>query len=276
MLKVSRSGYYRYKNAKPSKREKEREALLIKIKAVHEASRQTYGAPRIYAQLRAEGETSSQKRIALLMKQNEIRAKMNKRFKVTTRANTKAIPAPNLLQQEFSASHCDERWVADFTYVGTDEGWLYVATVMDLFSRRIVGLSMGAYMTEGLVMAALDQAITRRGPCRGLLHHSDRGSQYTSNNFQALLEQHDIIASMSATGNCYDNAAMESFYHTLKTEHVYFEHYQTREQAMSSIFEYIEVFYNRQRLHSTLSYLSPSAFEACHAAQTKLSQPTVH
>jgi transposase InsO family protein len=196
------------------------------------------------------------------MKKCGTAAKMKKRFKITTRANPKALAAPNLLKQDFSAEQPNKRWVADFTYVATKEGWLYVATVLDLFSRRIIGLSMSDRMTTDLVSNALLQALTHRKPIGEITHHSDRGCQYTSDGFQQLLKKHYITVSMSGNGNCYDNAAMESFYHTLKTEHIYFEHYDTREQAKQSIFEYIEVFYNRQRRHSTLGYLSPMAFES--------------
>jgi putative transposase len=261
VFKVSRSGYYAYAKRTPSHQKLENERLLLKIKASHKQSRQTYGSVRIVKDLRENGETCSRKRVARLMKQAGIKAKMQKRFKVTTKANSSAIPAPNLLQQDFSAQTLNQRWVADFTYVSTKEGWLYVATVMDLFSRRIVGLSMSERMKDDLVITALQQAFIHRQPDAGLVHHSDRGSQYTSQDFQNLLTTHGMIASMSGTGNCYDNAAMESFYHTLKTEHIYFEHYETREQAKQSIFEYIEVFYNRQRRHSTLGYVSPMIFE---------------
>jgi putative transposase len=227
VFEVSRSGYYAYAKRKPSERTTEDKRLLLEIKRSHKASRETYGSVRIYKDLKENGETCSRKRVAKIMNRAGIKAKMNKRFKVTTKANKAAIAAPNLLNQDFSAQRCNQRWVADFTYVATKEGWLYVATVMDLFSRRIVGLSMSDRMKDDLVMTALRQALIHRQPDAGLVHHSDRGSQYTSQNFQTLLANHGITASMSGTGNCYDNAAMESFYHTLKTEHVYFEHYET-------------------------------------------------
>ena len=240
VFKLSRSGYYRFANAKQSKRSKENERLLIKIKSIHKESRQTYGSPRVHAELISQGEKCSRKRVARLMQKEGIEAKMKKRFKVTTKANPKAKAAPNLLQQDFTAEKPNQRWVADFTYVATWEGWLYVAVVLDLFSRRVVGLAMHERMTADLVLAALEQAILHRQPGKGLVHHSDRGSQYTSDDFQKLLLMYSMIASMSGTGNCYDNAAMESFFHTLKTEHVYFERYKTREEAKQSIFEYVE------------------------------------
>jgi transposase InsO family protein len=263
MLEVSRSGYYNYIKNKPlSKQAQENKRLEEEIKRIHEKSRKTYGSPRIHAELRETGESCSRKRVAKLMKKAGIQAKMKKRFKVkTTQVNPKAKVAPNLLAQDFSAEKPNQRWVADITYVATEEGWLYVAAVLDLFSRRIIGLAMSALMTTDIVASALEQAIIHRKPTEELLHHSDRGCQYTSEYFQNLLKIHGITASMSSTGNCYDNAAMESFFHTLETEHIYFEHYRTREEAKRSIFEYIEVFYNRQRRHSTLDYFSPMIFE---------------
>jgi transposase InsO family protein len=195
------------------------------------------------------------------MKIAGLAAKMNKQFKVTTQQNPKAQAAPNLLQQKFTATQPNQVWVSDITYIRTEEGWLYVAAVLDLFSRRIVGLAMDVRMKTGLIMSAINQAITHRNPPKGLIHHSDRGSQYTSECFQKWLHTQGITPSMSATGCCYDNAVAESFFHTLKTEHVYFENYLTREQAKMSIFEYVETFYNRIRRHSTLQYLSPAAFE---------------
>lgn len=276
VFNVSRSGYYGFMNAELSTRAQENERLHQAIKKIHEASRQTYGSPRIFAELREDGETCSRKRVSKIMKNFGMVAKMKKRFKVTTRANPKAIPAPNLLQQDFTAEKPNQRWVADFTYVATQEGWLYVAAVLDLFSRRIVGLSMSDRMTDDLVIAALQQALIHRQPGSGLTHHSDRGSQYTSKDFQDLLKKYCIIASMSGVGNCYDNAAMESFFHTLKTEHVYFELYKTREQAKQSIFEYVEVFYNRQRRHSTLGYISPTIFEKKWQQQIGVSLSSVH
>ncbi len=261
VFNVSSSGYYKFIARKPSLREQEENRLLGRIRSSHETSRKTYGSPRICSELNAGGEACSRKRVARIMKKYNIMAKMKKRFKVTTKANPKEIAAPNLLKQDFTIAEPNKRWVADFTYVDTREGWLYVAAVMDLFSRRIVGLAMSDRMTDDLVITALQQACIHRQPDAGLIHHSDRGSQYTSKNFRDFLIRYCIIASMSGTGNCYDNAVIESFFHTLKTEHIYFERYETREQAKNSIFEYIEIFYNRQRRHSTLGYVSPTVFE---------------
>ena len=260
-FKVSRSGYYKNIDRQESKREVYNKDLLVKTQLIHKQSREIYGSPRIHAELNAMGDFYSRKRIALMMKKEGIQAKMKKRFKKTTIVNPKAKAATNLLNQDFTAEKPNQRWVADVTYVATMEGWLYVAVVLDLFSRRIVGLSMSDRMTADLVLKALEQAVLHRQPDKGLVHHSDRGSQYTSKDFQSLLLLYGMVASMSGTGNCYDNAAMESFFHTLKTEHIYFEYYLTREQAKQSIFEYTEVFYNRKRRHSTLEYLSPVAFE---------------
>jgi len=276
MLGVSRSGYYCFTKRLPSRRHQDEDRLLMNIQKVYEASRRTYGSPRIHAELKEQGETCSRQRVPRVMKKAGIMAKMTKKFKVTTKVDTQAKAAPNLLNQNFTADQPNRRWVADISYVWTLEGWLYVAAVLDLFSRRIVGLAMKDRMTDHLVIEALEQALIHRRPSGDLVHHSDRGSQYTSQNFHKLLDQYHITASMSGTGNCYDNAAMESFFHTLKTEHVYFERYQTRDQAKQSIFEYVEVFYNRQRRHSTLNYQSPLAFEKNYQQQKTSCLLTVH
>lgn len=275
MLGVSRSGYYRFVKRVPCQRQLDENRLIKKIKESYERSRQTYGSPRIHAELKDQGETCSRQRIARLMKKAGIAAKMTKKFKVTTKANPQAKSSPNLLEQNFTAKEPNQRWVADITYVWTLEGWLYVACILDLFSRKIVGLAMADRMKDDLVIAALEQAFLHRKPPLGLIHHSDKGSQYTSHDFQKKLAQYQITASMSGTGNCYDNAAMESFFHTLKTELVYGERYQTRAQAKKSIFEYIEVFYNRQRRHSTLNYKTPVTFEQNYQ-HTLVRLQTVH
>lgn len=195
------------------------------------------------------------------MKKAGLAAKMRRLFKTTTTLNNRRPVAPNRLEQDFSATAPNEKWVADVTYVRTLEGWLYVAVVLDLFSRKVIGLAMDKSLHTALVLRALEQALQRRQPEGCLQHHSDRGCQYTSEAFQALLAKNKIICSMSGIGNCYDNAVAESFFHTLKTEWIYFERYDNREQAMRSIFEYVEVFYNNQRRHSTVGYLSPVEFE---------------
>lgn len=276
ILGVSRSGYYCFTKRQPSQRRQEEDRLLMKIKEIYQMSRQTYGSPRIHADLKDQGEACSRQKVAKLMKKAGIMAKMTKKFKVTTKANPKAKAAPNLLKQNFTSDQPNKRWVADISYVWTHEGWLYVAAVLDLFSRKIVGLAMESRMTDHLVMAALKQALIRRSPARDLVHHSDKGSQYTSRNFQKMLAEYHITASMSGVGNCYDNSAMESFFHTLTRSHVYFEQYQTREQAKQSIFEYVEVFYNRQKRHSTLNYKTPLEFEENYKQQSAFRLQYVH
>jgi len=261
MLGVARSGYYKYCNRQPGKRQKENEVLLQTIRTIFKMSRQTYGSPRIHAELIAQGFNCSRPRVARIMRQEEIVAKMRRLFKKTTRVDGRRAVAPNLLQQEFSALVPNQKWVADITYVRTQEGWLYVAIVLDLFSRKVIGLAMGESLHAALVLQAMNQALQRRRPKGSLQHHSDRGCQYTGELFQQLLIENGITCSMSGTGNCYDNAVAESFFHTLKTECVHFERYESRKQAMQSIFEYVEVFYNNQRRHSTLGYASPVEFE---------------
>lgn len=261
VLGVSRSGYYDFLLRSESQRETDNKRLKAKIKEIHKKKRGVYGSPRIHNELKDQGESCSRKRVAKLMKEEGIQAKMRKRWKRTTIANERAEPIENHLDQNFIVEEPDRVWVSDITYVWTEEGWLYVAMVMDLFSRRIVGLSMGDRLESELVLKALKQAIFRRGIKEGLMHHSDRGSQYTSHQFKELTLKHGIKLSMSGRGNCYDNAVAESFFHTLKTEHTNFNKYRIREEAKNSIFEYVEVFYNRQRAHSTIGYLSPEKFE---------------
>lgn len=261
LLGVSRSGYYKFCRKQSSKWQNENELLLQTIRAIFMMSRQTYGSPRIHAELKEQGFKCSRRRVARLMRKANLVAKMRKFFKRTTRVDGRRKAAPNLLEQNFSAILPNQKWVADITYVKTLEGWLYVSIILDLFSRKVIGLAMNDTLHTPLVTQALKQALQRRRPNESLQHHSDRGCQYTSEAFQRLLDAHGIVCSMSGTGNCYDNAVAESFFHTLKTECVNFDRYETREQAKESIFEYIEVFYNNQRRHSTLGYVSPAEFE---------------
>jgi len=261
LLGVSRSGYYSYINRTPSKRSQHDQQLLEKINMIHKENRQVYGSPRIHAALRHQSIRCGRKRVARLMRENGIVSKMTKRFRVTTKRNKRHPVAENILQQDFCANRPNEKWVSDITAVHTREGWLYVAAIIDLYSRVVVGISMSARMTRQLVINAFNQAIVHRGNPREFIYHSDKGSQYTSGDFQALLKLQKIVVSMSGTGNCYDNAAMESFFHTLKTESVYFEDYVTREEAENHIFDYVETFYNPKRLHSYLGYQSPKTFE---------------
>jgi transposase InsO family protein len=263
VLEVSRSGYYAWLDRPASDRESRREQLAEKIQAVHEENRRVYGSPRVYHALLAQGESVSENTVAKLMKQRQIRAKSKKKFvpKTTDSAHDQPL-AKNLLNRDFGASSLNSKWAVDITYIPTDEGWLYLAGVMDLCSRKIVGWSMQEHMQTELVSEALTMALVHRRPGQELLHHSDRGVQYASEDYVHLLSEHGITASMSGKGDCWDNACCESFWGTLKTELVNHERYATREEAKQSIFEYIEVFYNRKRLHSSLGYQSPEAFEA--------------
>jgi len=263
VLKVSRAGYYKHVSKKEAVRLLGDKQLLDKIKTIYRQNREVYGSPRIYRVLKKQGEKCSRKKIAKLMKNNDIRAKsVKKKWKVSDKSCKDLTRiAPNILDQNFVAQKPNEKWVSDITYVQTKEGWLYVATVMDLFSRKIIGLSMSNCIDAQLICSAFDQATCHRTPQPGFILHSDRGSQYTSHTYRQTTAIYKVFLSMSAKGYCYDNAVMESFFHTLKTEHIYLHDYQTRKEAALSIFEYIEVFYNRQRMHSTLNYLSPVEFE---------------
>jgi putative transposase len=261
-LEVSRSAFYAWLGRGESRRSRENRRLTALIREEHERSRRTYGSPRIHAALKARGEVCSLNRVERLMRAAGIRSKVKRRFRRTTDSRHEHRLAPNLVAQNFSTGAPNQVWASDITYIWTEEGWLYLASTMDLYSRLVVGWSMGSTMPASLVVDALKMAIDRRSPPAGMVHHSDRGVQYAAHAFQGLLAQHGIVCSMSGKGNCYDNAVQESFFHTLKTELCVHEHYRTRVEAQASIFEYIEVFYNRQRLHSTIGYLSPLAFEA--------------
>jgi transposase InsO family protein len=258
---VGRSGYYAWRGRAQSLRERENEVLLAEIRLAYQASRKTYGSPRIHAYLRRKGILCGRNRVARLMKLDKIRArKVPKRYPVTTQQRLGAKTVPNLLNREFSATAPNRKWVSDFTYIDTAEGWLYLAGIVDLYSRTVVGWAMTDCMDVQLVESAWEMALANRHPSEDLLHHSDRGSQYTSDVYLAhLMNQHCQI-SMSRTGNCYDNAAMESFFATLKTECADHQ-FPSKAEARTAIFEYIEVWYNRQRLHSSLGYLSPLEFE---------------
>lgn len=270
VLGVSRSGYYRYHRAKPSHRAQANQVLLEKIKEIHQDNRELYGSPRIHAALKQQGVVCGHNGVAKLMKKNNIQARIPKRYKVTTKVNSALSAAKNLLDQDFSAQKPNEKWVSDITFISTREGWLYLAVILDLFSRKIIGLSMDSRMTSELVVRAFNQAALHRNYPKEFIYHSDRGSQYSSKEFQGLLKSYKILISMSGSGNCYDNAAMESFFHTLKTECVYLrEVYATRKEAEHDIFDYVETFYNSRRLHSTLNYLSPRAFEMTYQQKKK-------
>lgn len=262
-LEVSRSGYYAWRDRPASEQSQRRTALAVKIRIVHADNRGVYGSPRVWKVLKAAGESVSRNTVAKVMRAQGLRGKVKRKFVPRTTDSAHAQPiAPNVLARQFTAAAPNRKWAGDITYIPTDEGWLYLAGVIDLHSRRIVGWSMADHMETDLVADALRMALARRQPASGLLHHSDRGVQYASDAYQLLLEANGIEVSMSGKGDCWDNAVMESFWATLKTELVHQEHYATREQARQSIFEYIEVFYNRKRLHSSLGYVSPETFEA--------------
>jgi transposase InsO family protein len=235
------------------------------MRVIHGEVHETDGSPRMHAELVARGLPCNVKRVARLMRLHHLRARHKRKYRVTTKANPKLPVAPNQLTQQFHASAPNEKWVSDITYVWTREGWLYLAVVMDLYSRRIVGWALARTQATPLVVAALHMAIGRRQPLPGLLHHSDRGSQYASMQYQAVLQAHHFTVSMSGTGNCFDNAAMESFFGTLKAERINRHSYQTRDQARQDIVAYIEGFYNVTRRHSTLGYRSPLEFEQASA-----------
>jgi len=262
-LGVSKSGYFASRSRPESQRARRSAELVERISIIHAQSRNNYGSPRVHRELVAQGVQICENSVARLMRANNIRVKPKPRFVPHTTDSTHAYAvADNLLQQDFQAHAPNQKWAADITYIRTQEGWLYLAAVIDLFSRKVVGWSMSEHLHAQLVCDALRMALQRRKPPAGLLHHSDRGVQYACDDYQQLLQAHHLLCSMSATGNCYDNAVVESFWATLKTELVYHQQYATRAQARLSIFEYIEVFYNRTRRHSSVGYMSPEAFEA--------------
>lgn len=261
VLEVSRGGFYLWLKRPASRRSVENCRLLLEIRAIHKASRETYGSPRVHAQLQSPSKSCGRNRVARLMRENGIRAKRKRKFRATTDSKHNSPVQENILGRRFDVETPNKAWVGDITYIPTQEGWLYLAALMDLHSRRIVGWCMDNRISRHLVARALEMACFQRSPEPGLLHHSDRGSQYASHDYQKLLKDHGIVCSMSRKGNCWDNAAMESFFSTLKMELVYHRNYESRAQAQADIFDYIEVFYNRQRLHSALGYRSPAAFE---------------
>lgn len=262
VLHVARSGYYAWRKRKPCTRTQENEILSQQIQQIHVASRQTYGSPRIQASLGARGFQVGRQRVVRLMAKLGIRARPRRKFRVTTDSEHPFPIAENLLGQNFTTPEPDRAWVADITYIPTSEGWLYLAVIIDLFSRRVVGWSMAEHLRTEVVLSALEAALGQRQPAEaGLLFHSDRGSQYASRDYRAALQQAQIPCSMSRRGNCWDNAVAESFFGTLKTELIHPRIFSTRTLARTVIAEWIEVFYNRQRLHSTIGYVSPVQFE---------------
>jgi transposase InsO family protein len=261
VLEVSASGYYAWCKRELSQHARSDAQLAEQVKTAFQANRCVYGSPRVHAELQARGIHCARKRVARLMRQQGLFAKRPRHRTITTQSEPEAQVAPNRLQRDFSADQPNTKWVADTTSIWTAEGWLFLAVVLDLFSRMVVGWSMAAIQDANLVVKALHMAIVRRRPQAGLLHHTDRGSTYTSEDYQSLLQQEGMVASMSRTADCYDNAAMESFFHSFKGECIDGQSFQTRSQARSTTFDYIETFYNRTRRHSTLHYMSPLTYE---------------
>jgi putative transposase len=267
VMNVSPSGYYAWRTRPVSAREMANQELVDKIKVVHDESHKTYGSPRIYRELKDDGVACSENRVARLMHQHDIRAKQSKRYKTTTKRNKAHAVAPNVLKRDFVTDRPDHKWLADITYIPTQEGWLYLAAILDLYSRLIVGWAMSDRMTSALTIDALKMAIQQRKPGPGLIHHSDQGSQYTDSTYQALLKDHNIQASMNGVGSWYDNAPMESFFGSLKSEWVHSRLFRTRYEASANLFFYIEAFYNRRRRHSALEYVSPATYEHLYHQQ---------
>jgi putative transposase len=276
VLGVSKSGYYQFLKARPSLRAQANQHLIEKIKVIHRNSYELYGNSRIHAELLAMEESCSRQRVARLMKTEKIMAKMHKKFKKTTKQAVKPyFVGDDLIRQDFMASSPNEACVCDITYVLTQESWVYCAIILDLFSRKIVGLAIESRMTGELVLA-LKQALIHRKPAAGLVHHSDRGSQYTSKALKVLADEYGVQISMGRVANAYDNAIVESFFHTLKTELIYFSNYKNFQEATLSIFQYVHGFYNQKRRHSTLGYLSPTQFENEFINNKKISLLSIH
>ena len=261
VLGVSESGLYAWRKRPACQRTREDAQLTQEIRQVYATHRGRYGSPRIHRELKDQGRCTSRKRVARLMREAALSARRKQRRVLTTRRDISHPVAPNVLNREFTATEPNQKWVTDITYIPTRQGWLYLAVILDLYSRAVVGWSMSACCDEALATSALHMATCRRRPQAGLLHHSDRGCQYTSHRYRQRLEQAGMIVSMSRKGNCWDNAAMESFFGSLKEECVGNAIYSSHEQARQSLFEYLEVYYNRQRRHSSLGYVSPLTYE---------------
>jgi len=266
VLGVSSSGYYDWIDRPESNRSQSNCGLVTKIRCFHQASRKTYGSPRIHRDLQESGEVVGVNRVARLMKQEGIQAKTARRFVVTTDSKHTMQPAPDQLKRRFRTDAPNRAWVSDTTFIATRQGWLYLAVILDLYSRQVIGWAMGEKNDRELVSSALTMAVWRRGMVKNVIVHSDQGSTYASRDYQNLLKQHSLSCSMSRKGECLDNAVAESFFGTLKTELVDDEDYKTKDEAKRSLFHYIETFYNRRRKHSFLGYLSPVEFEARHAS----------
>jgi transposase InsO family protein len=271
VLEVSRSGYYAWRDRPPSEREMANRRLYDKIKRVYNDSGGTYGSPRTYRELKRQGVACSENRVARLMRLHGLRAKQTKIYKTTTKRNQADPVVPNRLKRAFTAERPNQKWLTDITYIRTEEGWLYLAVVLDLYSRRIIGWAMSDRMTSELTIRALEMALQHREVEPGLVHHSDQGSQYTDGKYQQLLKDWGIEVSMNGVGTWYDNAPMESFFGTLKSEWVHHRSYRTGEEARTDLFYYIEAFYNRRRLHSALGYVSPVTYEQLYHQHAHLS-----
>lgn len=269
VLKVTCGGYYAWRKRPESTRACRNRALLGEIQATHTASRGTYGSPRVHRELVAQGSAVGRHRVARLMHQAGIKARSKRRFRKTTQSDHANPIVPNLLERQFAVEAPDRAWVTDITYIWTDAGWLYLAVVLDLYSRRVVGWAMSTLIDEALTLSALRMALTNRAPGDQLVHHSDRGSQYAAKKYRELLEARGVARSMSRKGDCWDNAVAESFFATLKVELVYRRAFRSRDDARRAIFEYIEGFYNRVRRHSYLGYVSPETFETERAAESR-------
>ena len=266
VLKVSRSGYYAWRKRKRSLRELEDRRHAKAIREVHRESRGTYGSPRVYEALQQAGAPCGKHRVARIMREEGLRGRAARRFRSVSTKRSDAPAPPNRLAGDFTASKPNEIWVGDFTQVRTREGWLFLAILLDLYSRKIVGYATAARPQQELALQALAMAVAARKPQPGLLHHTDRGGQYLSAEYQNELDRHGMICSMSRPGRCQDNAVAESFFHTLKAEWIYHFDFATREQARLAIFDYVEGFYNPSRLHSTLNYRSPDEYEKMSSA----------
>ena len=262
LLKVSRSSYYAWLQRPESNRSRENRCLEDKIRVLHNASHGIYGSPRIHRELVDAGIGCGKNRVARIMREAGIRSRTKRKFKATTNSKHNFPVAPNLLNQDFTAEARDRAWVGDITYILTDEGWLYLAVLLDLYNREVVGWAASSRITRQLTIDALQMALGKRSPDQGLLHHTDRGSQYASGDYQKVLKEHGMICSMSRKGNCYDNAVAESFFGRLKSEWVNHQRYLSRSEAIQSLFYYIEIFYNRKRRHSSIDYVTPQEYEA--------------
>jgi transposase InsO family protein len=269
VLQVSRGGYYAWRTRPESARSRSDRKLLVDIRAAHKASRRTYGSPRMQRELLAQGHSVGRHRIARLMRLDGLRGRRRRRFRTTTQSNHAHPVAANQLERQFSVEAPNQAWVTDITYVWTLQGWLYLCVILDLYSRRVVGWAMSERINQALTLRALKMALAGRAPKPGLVHHSDRGSQYAAKLYRRLLKARGIECSMSRKGDCWDNAVAESFFATLKVELVYETLFLTRAQARQEIFEYIEVFYNRVRRHSYIGYVSPVDYEGGNASDTK-------